>query len=300
MNAPPMPSVPSLILLLGIASGCTSPSSVPSEHLLSTRHQTQSPGSTWNPVNETRTIQYEKTAVILCDLWDDHWCRGAATRVAELAPRVDQFVKACRTRGATIIHAPSSVTDFYAGHPARNRARHVTFNPTPVPLSAARRWGTGWCWPDEAREPALPIDDSDMGCDCDPHCTLPMAGQDPWSRQINTIAVHPEDYLSDEGQEVWNILRTNEIDQVLMVGVHLNMCVLGRPFGIRQLVALGVPILLVRDLTDTMYNSRKRPFVSHYEGTDLVIEHVERHFCPTITSDQVLGGSSFRFAEDPR
>ena len=55
---------------------------------------------------------------------------------------------------------------------------------------------------------------------------------------------------------------------------------------------------LVRDMTDTMYNSRKRPFVSHFRGTDLVVEHIERYWCPTITSDQIVGGSPFRFAAD--
>lgn len=33
--------------------------------------------------------------------------------------------------------------------------------------------------------------------------------------------------------------------------VHTNMCVLGRPFGLRQLSRLGKNVALVRDLTDT-------------------------------------------------
>ena len=27
-----------------------------------------------------------KTAIIICDMWDQHWCRGATRRVGELAP----------------------------------------------------------------------------------------------------------------------------------------------------------------------------------------------------------------------
>jgi hypothetical protein len=78
------------------------------------------------------------------------------------------------------------------------------------------------------------------------------------------------------------------------------MCVLGRSFAIRQMTALGKPVLLVRDLTDTMYNHRMKPEVDHFSGTDLVIEHVERYWCPTITSVDFLGGSPFRFREDTR
>ena len=49
-----------------------------------------------------------------------------------------------------------------------------------------------------------------------------------------------------------------------------------------------------------MYNSPQRPFVNHFAGTDLVIEHIEKYWCPTITSDDILGGMPFRFTGDER
>jgi nicotinamidase-related amidase len=88
------------------------------------------------------------------------------------------------------------------------------------------------------------------------------------------------------------------IDNVLVCGVHLNMCVLGRPFAIRQLVREGKHVVLLRDLTDTMYNPAMAPHVSHFAGTQLMIEHVEKYWCPTITSDALLGGKPFRFHGD--
>ena len=39
------------------------------------------------------------------------------------------------------------------------------------------------------------------------------------------------DYISDSGKEIWNVLEAREIDNVILTGVHTNMCVLGRPFG---------------------------------------------------------------------
>jgi hypothetical protein len=57
-------------------------------------------------------------------------------------------------------------------------------------------------------------------------------------------------------------------------------------------------VALVRDLTDTMYNSRSKPYVDHFTGTALVCWHIEKYWCPTITSDQVIGGEPFRFAAD--
>lgn len=236
------------------------------------------------------------TAIVICDMWDDHWCRGAARRVAELAVPMNELVVRMRDRGALIIHAPSSTVDFYADTPARLRAERAPFHRTPIPLSTAERWGTNWCWPDDSREDALPIDDSDMGCDCEPSCEL----REAWSRQIDTLEIHDDDAISHDAQEVWNLLEERDIDNVLLMGVHLNMCVLGRPFGIRQLVMLGKNVVLVRDMTDTMYNSRRAPFVNHFDGTDLVLEHVERFWCPTIASSQLTGKAPFRFAEDPR
>src|SRR5436190_22042637 len=63
--------------------------------------------------------QARETALIICDMWDDHWCNSAARRVAEMAGSLNEAVKQARAKGVFIIHAPSSVTDFYKGTPQR-------------------------------------------------------------------------------------------------------------------------------------------------------------------------------------
>ncbi len=50
-----------------------------------------------------------KTALIICDMWDDHWCESAARRVGELAGPMNKMVKAAREKGIFIIHAPLSL-----------------------------------------------------------------------------------------------------------------------------------------------------------------------------------------------
>jgi hypothetical protein len=43
-----------------------------------------------------------------------------------------------------------------------------------------------------------------------------------------------------------------------------------------------------------MYDPRTRPFVSHTRGTELVIEHIETNWCPSIVSEdltRVIPGS---------
>lgn len=238
-----------------------------------------------------KTVEWDphKTAIIVCDMWDRHWCKGATARVAELAPRMNEVLKEARRRGVFIIHAPSSTTKFYEGWPQRKRAQD---SPKATPPKDVSQWQSL----NRAKEPPLPIDDSDGGCDDLPQCP----GGNPWKRQISTLEIGAEDAISDDGTEVYNLLHRFGRDNVIIMGVHENMCVLGRPFSIRQMVSLGKNVLLMRDMTDTMYNSRKAPYVSHFVGTDLVAEHIEKYWCPTITSADFLGGLPFRFVEDRR
>ena len=85
------------------------------------------------------------------------------------------------------------------------------------------------------------------------------------------------------------------IKNVIVMGVHTNMCVLGRPFGIRQMVRLGFQVALARDLTDAMYDPRQAPYVSHTRGTELVVEHIETYWCASLTGadlTRVVRGSA--------
>jgi len=239
----------------------------------------------------------KKTVLIICDMWDDHWCKSAARRVGEMAGPLNEVVKQARARGVFIIHAPSSVTGFYKDTPQRRAAQAAPFAKTPVLLASAERWGTKWCWTDPKHERVLPIDDSDMGCSCvGAKCPI----RDAWKRQIAAIELAPNDALTDDGQETWNLMAAHGIENVILCGVHLNMCVLGRAFGIRQQVYLGKNVALMRDFTDTMYNPERPPGVDHFAGTDLVVEHVEKYWCPSFTSSDITGQPPFRFKEDRR
>jgi type 1 glutamine amidotransferase/nicotinamidase-related amidase len=234
----------------------------------------------------------EATAIIVCDMWDKHWCPTSSARVVELAPRIDAFLVAARERGALVIHAPSDCMDFYANHPARKRA-------AAVPQAAKLPEGIDeWCRSIPAEEKGkYPIDQSDGGCDAE---NPPKSGR-AWQRQIDTIQIDERrDYVSASGTEIWGICDLHGIKNVMLVGVHTNMCVLGRPFGLRNMSRFGKNTVLVRDLTDTMYNPKAWPYVNHFRGTHLIVEHIEKYVCPTITSDQLLGDAPFRFKDDVR
>jgi nicotinamidase-related amidase len=218
-----------------------------------------------------------ETAIIICDMWDDHTCKGAARRVAEMAPKVNAFVSRARARGVLIVHSPSDVMKFYEATPQRKRAQAAPQVAPPVPIR------TRDLVPE--REGSLPIDDSDW-CDCRPKCDIQARRAQgwPWTRQIATIRIEPDDVVSDQGQEIYNVFEQRGIRNVILCGVHTNICVLKRSFGIRQMVLLGKNVALARDLTDCLYDPAKPPYTSHDNGTALLVQHIEKFWCPSFAS----------------
>ncbi len=217
-----------------------------------------------------------ETAVILCDMWDDHYCLNAVSRLEAMIPEMNRVVRGARSLGVTIVHAPSATMDFYEGTPQRERMRAAPHVQPPTPIA-------DWCYLDPQSEGVLPIEDEEEPCDDE-------VGRERvrfYNRQHPGLEIAAEDGVSDDGQEIFNYFEQCGVANVVLMGVHLNKCVLGRPFGIRQQVRLGKNVVLARDLTDSMYDPRDAPYVSHQRGTELVIEHIERYWCPSIVGDDL-------------
>ena len=228
----------------------------------------------------------KKTAIVVVDMWDDHHCKSAARRVVEMAPHMNRVVRAAREKGVLTIHAPSNCMDFYMGIPQRRRAQNAPFAKAPVKFQ--------WNYFNPEREGPLAAKLEKGGCSCD---SAEPCGPSyrAWKRQIATIEIGDPDAISDDGQEVYNLLEQRGIENVIVMGVHTNRCVLGRPFGIRQMAYLGKNVVLCRDLTDSYH----RDPGAHFEGIDLIIQHIEKHWCPSITSQSITGQPPFQFKAAP-
>ncbi len=228
----------------------------------------------WRVVEEEVAWRPSETAIIIVDMWNKHWSWGATERVNIMAPRMNVVINTARDRGVQIIHAPSDTMDFYDGHPARRWILDVPHVEMPDPI--------------EHPDPPQPVDSSDGGSD-----TGEDQGFKAWHRQHPAIEIKDGDAISDNGQEVYNLLVQKGIKNLLYMGVHTNMCVLGRSFAIKAMVRSGqFNVALVRDLTDAMYNPFKPPYVSHEEGTQLIIAYIEKFWCPTVTSDDLTANAA--------
>ena len=140
----------------------------------------------WEVVTTRKSLRAEDTAIIICDMWDKHWSRGASERVAAMVPRMNAVVKAARAKGVTIIHCPSETMPFYKDHPARKRM--IDAPQTEMPKEAAHD------------EPPQPIDSSDGGSD---------TGEKPWYRAWTRQ--HQGDRIEEEETESAKAARSSGI-----------------------------------------------------------------------------------------
>jgi len=239
-------------------------------------------------VNEIQEWNSEETAIIICDMWDQHWCTGATRRVAEMAPFMNEVVSIARNKGVQIVHAPSDCMEYYEDHPARKWAKKYKSK------HVAEKLGEGKleCELDQD----WPFEISHGGCDDTPKCKNYKA----WTKQIEAIEILDGDLITDSGIEAGSFFLKKGIKNVILLGVHTNMCVIGRSFGLRNMVRLGMNVTLMRDMTDTMYDSTSKPYVSHFTGNSLMNEYIETQVCPTLVSSVFTQQKQFRFKNDTR
>ena len=279
------------VLLLSLISGWRIASAQESELLrISEQHRIVSDldSGAYIIVNEIFHWKPKETAIIICDMWDQHWCKSASERVNELAPVINNVVKIARDKGVLIVHSPSDVVDYYDKTPQRKLGKKYPNKKLGNLLSTEKL--------DSETQAVWPIDQSDGGCDCQIKCSQHLA----WTRQHEAIEIMNGDAISDSGEEIAGLFNKKGISNVILMGVHVNMCIVNRPFGLRNMVRLGKNVVLMRDLTDAMYDPDMDPGVSHFTGNSLMFEYIEKYISPTIVSTDFTGEKQFRFKEDHR
>ena len=211
-----------------------------------------------------------QTAVIVIDLWDRHWDRGAQQRMTTFLPSTNTFLHRLREAGTIVIHCPADCMAFYQGHPARQRTLvAIKHEPTPIIHRPSL--------------PPLPISEGTThGCDDIPTCPL---GQ-PWMRQNELIDIDSgRDYIGD-GTDALRLLSHLKIKNVIVTGVHLNICMLDRDYGIRALVSQNLNVVaIVGSLTDVMYVPSASHGWDRITAIDEMAKFIGLHLCPTITAE---------------
>ncbi|GMW03429.1 MAG: hypothetical protein AMXMBFR84_45630 [Candidatus Hydrogenedentota bacterium] len=232
--------------------------------------QDTSGGTVWQAREQGLSWPASRTALVLCDVWDKHPGNVAPDNIANLADRINEAAAAARTLGIAVIHAPTGTMDFYRDHPARLAA--IATPEAPMPAAA------------DHKDPPFPIDDSGM---------QEAVAERVWTQQHPAMEIAAGDYITDNAREMHNIFVERGIRHVLIAGMHTSLV----RNTVKQWVRWGYDVALVRDLTNVMNDPLRPPYVNPQEGTELVVEYVEKFWCPTVQSDDL--GHSLRIASVP-
>lgn len=260
---------------------------------------------------------FNQTALIIMDTWDKHADPGAALRVSQLAPAINEFANFLRARGCLIIHSPSD-TRYYnveSSHisEAERTARQNAINARNQSPSFLGLGGSASdrVW---ARQTYFYLGKKDLAGTFNtivegagsywPSQSNPATGRT--TKQNAAIIIHPEDAIS--GDNVDASPNSDAYEEILALtagrpnliycGVHVNMCILNRTNGTRPMAKAGKSLWLVRDLTDALVGGSSSGFnqgasdmdvfvtpknkymngsYNHFEATDLVVDWIGRN-----------------------
>jgi nicotinamidase-related amidase len=219
-------------------------------------------------VEKEKTFNSSEVAVLVIGMWSGHQCLVADTILHELSPKVNTFLKTCRSKNMKVIFGSSSLTKLPKYVPLRKNMKGLAF---------AKLVDRGLSFP------PIPFDDSDGG-----------VNQKNPNFKRDDVDLHPSievadtDAMSDNSKEILNYLYHHNIKLLLVVGVHTNMCVLDRPYGIKNLARYGFPMAIVRDLADPMIKPDGIKVKDRADALDKIIRYTERYFCPSVDSRDMV------------
>jgi len=215
-----------------------------------------------------RKLDPETIGIVVVDLWNFHWCKTAAERVGALVPRMNRALDGARKLGMQVFLCPTDVADSYVGTPQRERAVTVKLHPLPKPrdLKFPRPRGGGhMCGP---------------GIQC-----VVNYG---WDAMQPGLRIDERDLVAEGTRQLYSLCKQRGITHLLYMGVHTNMCVMGKSVGMVPLMRTGLTCILCRDITDAYTDYNPATGYTPDKGTAEVVAHLERHLLPTVRMDETL------------
>jgi len=242
------------------------------------------------PVRDKRVVDPRKTAVVVIDMWDRHWCETYTARVGNMVPRMNETLAAARRLGIQIVFAPSETLDFYRDHPARKAMQAIPQQPLPERIEF---------------NPPGPPGGRDC-CECGPD--RPCRSGLVWTRQHPDLKIAKRDLIVDcnNHRELLNLCGHRGIDTQLYMGVASNMCVIHRSCGVGNMTRHGQSCFVVADLVEAITANGCDPATKQKDlnftparGTARVQRYLEQQVAGTIESRQLIAASG-RNPGDPR
>lgn len=210
----------------------------------------------------TEKIDPARVGVIAVDVWNFHWCKTATMRVDAIVPRLNQALEAARGLGMTVMLCPSDVVENYVGYPQRQTvlALPEVAVPTLVDVTCPEPPDAG-------------------GCACGREKCAVNYG---WDGMHPGLRIGEHDLMPDTQSEVFAICRQRGLTHLIYVGFHTQVCLLGKPMGLKAMKSAGLKCILARDMTDAHPGYDPARGFTPDLNTEQVVEHFEKHLAPTI------------------
>ncbi len=160
----------------------------------------------------------------------------------------------------TVFLCPTDVADNYVGTPMVERV--IAVDPLPLP---------------RVKDVQCPPAPDGGGCTCGPER---CQGNYGWDGMHPDLVIGPDDLMPNDPGRLYAICRERGITDLLYVGFHTQVCLLGKSIGLRPMTEAGFRCALARDVTDAH---------GHYlpgaetpdDFTAKVVAHFEKHLAPT-------------------
>jgi nicotinamidase-related amidase len=218
----------------------------------------------------TEHVDPRRVAILAIDIWDYNVCKTWRTRAESLIPRINYCFDAARKLGMTLVFSPT------------NSMRDLN--------ESLQRKAT-LALPNHAMPAGLALPDPYPGalkyamCEC---------GEGELCFYTNnTNNQHPDlkmvkgDFIALFQQEAYNIFRERRITHIIYTGFASNMCLWGKPTGMKYMRQLGFQCLFARDLTEAETGYIPQSF-NPTRGTNQVNELIERDLAPSIDMEQTV------------
>ncbi len=222
----------------------------------------------WRIENRVVTLDPARVGIVAVDMWNWHWCKTSAARVGAMVPRMNAVLAAAREMGIQVFLCPTDVVDNYAGWPQRERT--VLMETLPMPTPTALECPTA---PDGG------------GCTCGKER---CRGNYGWNGMHPDLVIDERDLMPNNPAALYTLCKERGIDTLIYMGVHTQVCLLGKSIGVRPMLELGFNCILARDLTDAhgLYDPVKGVTPDDY--TQMVVEHFEKYLVPTVNFHEAM------------
>jgi hypothetical protein len=220
------------------------------------------------PILTPEKIDTSHIGVIAVDVWNYHWCKTATMRVDAIVPRMNKALEAARSLGMTVMLCPSDVVDNYVGYPQREAVLALSKIPVPKIMEVT----------------CPPVPDAG-GCACGRERCAVNYG---WDGMHPGLYIGAADLMPDTQAEVYAICKKRNLTHLIYVGFHTQVCLLGKPMGLKAMKSAGLRCVLARDMTDAHPGYDPARDFTPDRNTTEVVEHFEKHLAPTISFQDEL------------